>query len=253
MSSFRLKRSIKNLLRHIANRYEMELYSSWKIKELPLVNHLKEIFRDHRIDMVVDVGANLGQYHDLLREEVGYKGEILSFEPVKNVATTLFERSKEDPNWQIFGYALGSSSGSAEINIMASSDFNSFLNPRNDIDNTFHSKNSIVSKETVRVNTLDNFFQEAGIDCSKRNGFLKIDTQGFDMEVIKGGRNSLKNILALQMEASVRPIYDGMPNYVQTIEEMNQIGFDLSSIFPVTFDNKKRVIEFDCVFVNRDK
>jgi hypothetical protein len=48
---------------------------------------------------------------------------------------------------------------------------------------------------------------------------------------------------------SVRPVYDGMPGYWDVIERLNALGFELSALFPVTLDDKLRVIEFDCVMI----
>jgi FkbM family methyltransferase len=220
--------------------------------DAPLANHLRKLFMVHKIDLVIDVGANQGQYHDLLRDEIDFKGEILSFEPVNKYAAMISSRAANDKAWRIFAFALGSATGSAKINVMESPGLNSFLSPRTDAVPHFWKENPIIQEETVQIRTLDDVLAQEGIDCSKRSVYLKLDTQGFDLEVIKGAAATLTNVRALQTEASVRPIYGGMPTYLDAISNLNERGFELSSMFPVSYDYKLRVIEFDCVFVKGD-
>ena len=81
--------------------------------------------------------------------------------------------------------------------------------------------------------------------------YLKLDTQGFDIEVLQGGRDSLGAVRALQTEASVIGIYKGMPGYVDTIRYLDERGFDITGLYPVSRDSSLRLVEFDCVMINR--
>jgi hypothetical protein len=88
-----------------------------------------------------------------------------------------------------------------------------------------------------------------------RHGFqrpyLKLDTQGHDLEVIRGAGDTLSStILALQTEASVIGIYQGMPGYIQAIQVLNERGFEITTLQPVARDRLLRVVEFDCVMRN---
>jgi hypothetical protein len=83
---------------------------------------------------------------------------------------------------------------------------------------------------------------------------LKIDTQGYDLKVLEGAAGRLDFIEALQSEISFRRIYDGMPNFEESIEKMAQMGFELTGLFPVMRDERLRIIEMDCVMVkSRDR
>jgi FkbM family methyltransferase len=238
-------------LRKFANSRGVELIQQWKVPELPLVNHLKAIFDKFKIDTVIDVGANQGQYHDMIRDDVGYSGLMLSFEPVSKYAKIIQGRAESDQKWKIFHCALGSAPGTAKINVMNSPGLNSFLAPKEDAVPGFWKGDPVVYEEEVEIRTLDDVLAAEGIDCSKRSVYLKIDTQGFDMEVIKGGPQSLAHVKAMQTEASVRPIYENMPTYLEAIETITGRGFDLSSMFPVTYDGHLRAIEFDCIFTRK--
>jgi hypothetical protein len=81
--------------------------------------------------------------------------------------------------------------------------------------------------------------------------YLKLDTQGFDIEVLQGSRDSLGAVRALQTEASVIGIYKGMPGYVEIIRYLDEHGFDITGFYPVSRDSSLRLVEFDCVMINR--
>lgn len=232
-----------------ARGYEIIPY--WKMDEVPLVRHLRDLFEKYRIELVVDVGANMGQYHDLLREEVGFKGTILSFEPVKKYYDMLCKRADVDPQWRIFPCALGSAAGHAEINVTRSPGLNSFLAARTDVVEGYWASDALLGVETVEIRTLDRALSEAAINCAAMGVYVKLDTQGFDLEVIKGAELSLPFIRALQTEASLRPIYQGMPTYEETSATLSRCGFDISGMFPVTRDDHLRLIELDLVYINR--
>ena len=81
---------------------------------------------DSNIDCILDVGANVGQYHDFLRDKVLYGGPIVSFEPVGRNIDRLHERARFDSAWRIEGYALGAAEGTLPLNVMVSDQFSLF-------------------------------------------------------------------------------------------------------------------------------
>lgn len=245
-----IKQAIGKSIFKLAKRRGYDVIPFWKMDEIPLANHLRKTFDVYHIDIVIDVGANKGQYRDTLRNEVGFSGAILSFEPVSKYFEFLRKRSSNDKNWKVFNCALGSVQGEAEINVTQSPGLNSFLPIRTDVVKGFWKENPITGVEKVQIQTLDTMLKEANVDCSTVPVYLKLDTQGFDLEVIKGAVKTLEHIRALQTEASIQPIYQGMPSYLETIRMMNENNFDLSGIFPVTRDDWLRLIELDCIFIN---
>lgn len=77
----------------------------WREEGLALEQHLVELFDHYRITTVFDVGANSGQYRDFLRQRVGFCGTIHSYEPQPNLANSMKERGRLDPEWHI--HSLG--------------------------------------------------------------------------------------------------------------------------------------------------
>src|SRR5262249_50449923 len=151
-----------------------------EMKERDLALHLRELLRRLDIDCVLDVGANVGQYHDFLRNKVFYDGAIVSFEPVVQHVQILRERSRTDRAWHVEGYALGSHDGSLPINVMVSDQFSSFLEPKPEAVSEFAHLNTPSHSETVDVRTLDMILPALQQRLGFQRPYLKIDTQGFD-------------------------------------------------------------------------
>lgn len=246
-----IKKSAIKMIRGLAKSLGYEITPTWRINEIPLEKHLSELFEKYEIDVVIDVGANTGQYRDMLRNEVGFRGKIFSFEPVRSLANQIKARSPHDGAWHIYDCALGSESGEANINVARESTLTSFLSPKSGDGTGILKAESITHNEMVQIRTLDDVLSEANIDCASTRVYLKLDTQGFDLEVLKGAKKSIQNIVALQTEASILPIYENMPNYQEVLENLKGLGFEISGMFPVTYDQKLRLIEFDCIMINR--
>ena len=222
-----------------------------EMKERDLALHLGELLARLEIDCVLDVGSNVGQYRDFLRDKVLFEGAIVSFEPVSRHVCRLRERARIDPDWHIEPYALGARGDSLSINVMVSDRFSSFLEPDNSRVREFDGLNVPSRTETVTMKTLDSVLPSLRQRLGFRRPYLKLDTQGFDLEVMEGARGSLPSIPALQSEASVLGIYKGMPGYMETIRYLGDSGFDITGFYPVSRDRSLRLIEFDCVMINR--
>ena len=245
-----LKSTVKSGLTGMAHARGYELIAAWRMDRQPLVKHLQQLIRHYGIDCILDVGGNMGQYHDMLREEVGFKGWIWSFEPVAKYVAMLKDKAVTDARWKVFDFALGSTEGTAEINVTKSPGLNSFLEPRTDAVEGFWSPDSVTGKEVVRIRVLDDLFARLLDDHGCQAPYLKLDTQGFDHEVLKGASHSLARVRALQTEASIKPLYEGMPDYRDITNYLGERGFELSGMFAVSHDADLRLIEYDCVMVN---
>jgi FkbM family methyltransferase len=211
--------------------------------------HLHRLFPRLGIDCVIDVGANAGQYCSFLREEVGYIGWIFSFEPNPSLARLLEDKSRHDPKWSVEGCALGGTPGRLKFNIMADSEFSSFLAPRHEEVMLFREKNRVQEQVEVDVKTLDMVVPKLQERYGVKGIYLKLDTQGFDLEVLRGASNSLNQINALQFEAAIRKIYDNMPRYDEVIKYCEHRGFIISGIFPNNQGHFPILVEFDCYLV----
>jgi FkbM family methyltransferase len=214
-----------------------------------LMPHLKRLFAVLHVDCVLDVGANTGQFVDRLRHDLRYRGRIASFEPAHASYERLAQRLSTDPRWRGFRCALGREQGTAELNLFTpDSSLNSMLQPSAFGTERFAALRAAPGKETVEVRRLDDVFAEAVRPLTDPVTFLKLDTQGFDLEVLGGATAILGRVAALVTELPVQPIYEGMPSLVEALGELQDLGFVITGMFPVTRDRDRLgAVEFDCV------
>jgi FkbM family methyltransferase len=204
-----------------------------------------------RIDCLLDVGAHWGEYGRLLRDS-GYTGEIVSFEPVSANVERLAERSAGDDRWTHHRVALGRTAGSLEINVNRETDTSSFLEPTAYGQTRFADAVALESRETVEVRRLDELLESCVDRPQERRFFLKLDTQGWDLEVLAGASGCLDRVFGVQSELSVKPIYEGMPTYLDALAALGELGFELTGVFPVTRDSRLQIVELDGVLVRPD-
>jgi FkbM family methyltransferase len=214
-----------------------------------LTPHLQRLFSVLQIECVLDVGANTGQFVDRLRRDVGYRGPVASFEPARAAYDQLDRRLAHDPRWRGFRYALGREPGTAELNLYTpDNSLNSLLGPSAFGSDRFAALRLAPQKEQVEVRRLDDVFADAVRPQVDPVTFLKLDTQGFDLEVLHGAHGVLDHIAALVTELPVMPIYEGMPPLVDALAELRDLGFEITGMFPVTRDRDRLgAVEFDCV------
>lgn len=239
--------SRKVLLESLVNKIGYTIIPTWRLESRELSQHLSKIFDRYEITTVFDVGANAGQYYDFLRKHLGFPGKIHSFEPLPDLAAQLLLRQRSDPLWEVNNMGLGSSNGELTLNVMARRTFSSFRQPSVDNCPEFNASNTIVDTVTVPVRRLDDLLSERAFDG--QSCYLKVDTQGFDLEVLRGAQELLKVTKALQFELPVRHLYADVPPYQEMLRIVEAMGFSLSGMFPVCHDSDLRAVEFDCVMV----
>lgn len=241
---------LKEIAQYFFKLCGYEIIPVWRKKNLYISKSLILFFDKHNIDCVIDVGANNGQYYSFLRDDVGFDGWVLSFEPLKENFLRLKEMSAADSKWKVFNYALGNKNTEIDINVMKASEFSSFLTPSDSETNEYNSINIVERTETVKMRTLESVWSDAFSGINPSNIYLKMDTQGYDLDVVKGLGNAVKNIRGLQTEVAVIKIYDQMPSMHEVINVLDELGFNIYGMFPVTIDSKDRVVEFDMIMVN---
>jgi FkbM family methyltransferase len=243
-----MREIIKRAVRGITGRLGFQIVHNGTASENLLRFHLPKIFALNQIDAVIDVGANQGQYIDFLRHDVGYAGPIYAFEPIPDNLTVLRRRFLGDGSITIFPYALGASNGTIRINQMADSVFSSILQPTHAAVTRFAGQNVVTRALDVEMRTLDELVGAGDLPVGGRWVYLKLDTQGYDLEVLKGAGAMLSLVRALQTEASFLPIYEGMPGFLDTVATLRGLGFTPCGFFPVSHDESFHLIEADCVF-----
>jgi len=205
-------------------------------------SQLKGVLESRRVNCVLDVGANKGQFAEGLRK-IGYRGLIVSFEPAPDDFAVMAARMGRDPLWKGHQFALGGEDGETSFHITVhDTRCNSVLKP------------SLAGEEyrsvCVEMRRLDSIFDGLVAGVEDPRVFLKMDTQGYDLEVIKGSEGCLPGVLGLLSEVAVEPGYEGMPLYLESLKVYEGLGFHLLSVSEIAWNRERgTVAEMECLMV----
>lgn len=184
-------------------------------------------------DLVIDVGAHAGEYGSSLRAE-GYRGPIVSFEPVRSQFERLSATAAGDGAWECRNRAAGSEAKTATINVSGNDGFSSSLLEMKAAHEEAVGSSRYERSEEIQVVSLDEELGE--FDRSRRHAYLKVDTQGFEHEVLKGGGGVLAGCRAVELELSLTPLYEGQLLAGEMIELMREHGFRPTHLEPEFVD-----------------
>lgn len=207
---------------------------------------IKRLLKTYDINTVLDVGANEGQFARMLRREAGFKGAIVSFEPMSKAFSLLERSARGDNNWKLFRCALGDSDQVMEINVAQNSCSSSLL-PAQATLHHVAPETTYVDKELVTVRALDNLCQELHLPQS--GVYLKIDAQGFESKVLEGAKRALESIDTVQLEMPLTPMYEGAVPFDELIMFMKSKGYRLVHLVPGFYNRESgELIECDGIF-----
>lgn len=211
------------------------------------VAQLQAILRSQGINLIFDVGANTGHFGRELRDQAGYTGRIVSFEPLSKEHEALRREAAGDKFWEVAPrMAIGAQQGTVTINVAANSWSSSIL-PMLSSHVTAAPRSGYVQQETVPLEPLDavtpQYFREDSV------ALLKIDTQGYENEVLKGAGETVARIAGLQLELSLVPLYDGQKLMPEMLEAVAAQGFKLWAIAPAFLEpGTGRLLQVDATF-----
>jgi FkbM family methyltransferase len=169
------------------------------------LTHLLSHLHRSEICLVLDVGANAGQFA-LEMFNSGFTGRIISFEPLSSAHAALSEAARNNPSWEVAPRcALGATVGSRVINIAGNS-FSSSLRPMLERHLAAAPESAYIGTETVPVETLADLIAQRFPDGAPRFA-LKIDTQGFEGDVLDGLGAHIEHCMAVLLEMPLAPLY----------------------------------------------
>lgn len=210
------------------------------LRRIKIMNH-------HNIDLLFDIGANTGQYGELMRT-LNYKGNIISFEPLNDAFEELKKKAKNDTKWDIHHYALGEEDTKSIINIAGNSVSSSILH-MNETHVETEPESKYVGQQEIEVKKLNNVFHSFYKNGNK--AMLKIDTQGYEKQVLEGATDILDKISLIQLEMSLVALYESEMLYLDIIDYLDKKGFKLIA-FENGFSNPKTgtLLQVDGIFSN---
>lgn len=207
-----------------------------------------KLIDNYNIDVILDIGANIGQYGGEMRN-LGFKGEILSFEPMKKVFSILEKNASKDKNWKVFNFSIGERDGETTINVAKNSVSSSLLENLPQLTESAPEA-AFIEKETIEIKKLDSIFEN--LKLNGKNVYLKIDTQGYEEMVLIGAEKSLELITGIQIEMAFIPTYEGAITFDKMKTKLNDLGFNLMALENGFYDKKTgKQLEIDGIFYKK--
>ena len=195
------------------------------------------------VDVVLDVGANAGQYGEMLRE-LCFGGRLVSLEPVAEAFAELARRAAADSACEAVRVAASDADGEITLNVTGDSRSSSVL-PRNE---RFADKAGWAPKESRRVaaRRLDGLVGE--LVRPGERAYLKLDVQGYERTVLDGAGDALQRFEAIELELSVTPLYEGQPGLTEMLPLLAERGFRPVHLEPILLDDDGLLMELDGLF-----
>jgi FkbM family methyltransferase len=233
-----IKRTIRRGLRLFGadvHRYE---------HTLPAVR--ARILAELAIDLVLDVGANRGQYARDLRA-AGYRGRIVSFEPLPDAFAELAKSFAPDTLWEGWQLALGDDDGSVTIHVSENSVSSSILETSDILMAAAPTASYVGSRVTdlARLDSIAERLLRAG-----ENVYLKLDVQGYELPVLLGARQTLERIAAIESELSLLRLYGSQALLHEVVSHLHDVGFEPVWLEKGLIDPQTgRLLQLDGLFV----
>jgi FkbM family methyltransferase len=180
-----------------------------------------DLLRRRQVDLVLDVGAARGWYGIQLRRG-GYRGAIISFEPLSTSFEALQRASARDDQWTAVNRAMGDAPQTSLLNVARNGDSSSIL-PMLDRHRLAAPEAGYVRQEEVAVSRLDDELSEYGAQHNRL--FLKMDVQGLEKKVLEGAPKTIERLIGVQIELSFAPLYEGGMLYDQALIMLRDAGF----------------------------
>ncbi|MEA2387167.1 MAG: hypothetical protein QOJ22_1341 [Thermoleophilaceae bacterium] len=225
---------------------------AWILEEQRIFEHLQRVqlpalLELYGVNCVIDVGAHAGQYGERLRAG-GYRGRIVSFEPTPGGFDALARTAAGDPRWEVHRLALGREDGATTMNVVPGT--LSSLLPPTKFGAGRYPKLQAAEQVEVEVRRLDGLLDGLLEGLRGPRPFLKLDTQGFDLDVFAGAGESVQQFVGIQSEVALMEIYRGMPRMPEAVAAYEAAGFEIAALYPVSRQTRTaRVLEYDCVMV----
>jgi len=223
-------------------------------KDVPIIleqEHLRKFFEAFDVDCVFDVGANVGQYAHMLRREIGFTGAIVSFEPMPEHAAALRSAAEGQGEWYVEEMALDMTEGTATFNVFAADQFSSLHSVSTEGSGLFEAHTKLSRQIRVKTSTAATQFQKYRDKLGFRRPFLKMDTQGHDLNVAKGAGKFLREFVGLQSELAIQRLYDDSPSFGEALAFYTANGFELSAFVPNNYGYFPRLLEIDCIMYRK--
>jgi len=215
----------------------------------PILQNKFDLIRKKNIDLILDVGAHIGEYGVDLRY-YGYQNKIISFEPIKDAFIQLQRKAKKYDRWECYNYALGDKERTQNINVLNNRSCSSFLKASDFFVEKYGHSTEKIREELVEIKKLDQIFHKFYNPTNRV--LLKLDVQGFEKQILDGAENSLPYISLVQLETSMVSLYENELTIARMIDYMESKDFIPGCIEPhLTQTASIQQLQADILFIKR--
>ena len=244
---------MKNLIRSALGAFGIELRLQSRLREayveekrLATIRPWKQLQR-YNPSTILDIGANDGHSVRVFRELMP-DVTIHSFEPLEDCFQQVQAELQKNPPGKAHHFALGDCE---ETTVIHRNDYtpSSSLLPMDQLHRDEFPKSANTREEQIQVRRLDDVAPDLKLDGPI---VAKIDVQGFEDRVIRGGEKTFDNVMAIVVELSSYPLYEGQPSFADVHDQLDQLGFVFRGTVDQMFSpNDGRILQFDGLFENR--
>jgi FkbM family methyltransferase len=236
---------MKRIIKKILNDMGLDIIRLNKSPEYSLIG-----LRNLQINTIIDVGANIGQFASII-ERVFPEATIYSFEPIPLAFDELSKWSKKiGRKVEAFNYALSDTSGEIEMYYHTDHSPSSSLLKTTEICENYYPFTKKQESIKVKSITLDKAIEDLNIKI-KPELLIKLDVQGYEDRVIKGGEKTFKMAKACILEIGLDNLYADQADFREIIDLLYMLGFKYVGNLSQTYAEDGHVIYIDSVFTRR--
>jgi FkbM family methyltransferase len=235
-----LKPEVHKLLRR--RGFDLVRYDGRKFPERKRAELMQEV----GTNLVIDIGANVGQYVREIRSN-GFSGRIIAFEPLRAAFEQLAKLAEGDPGLTVHRLALGESEHDAPINVAANS-WSSSLLAITETHLSATPESVYVGEELIEIRPLDSLHLIRPDDVA----WIKIDTQGSEASVLSGGQETFKRAEAIEIELSYLALYEGQALAWEVEKILHDLGFNVFALSsPLYHPATGALLQIDGIFLRK--
>lgn len=210
------------------------------------VTHLARCFKLDEKNCILDVGAADGITPEMFSKAFP-ESVVYAFEPIPSTFQQLHNRVSANKKIVSINKGLSSKEGQMTIHLASRITSSSLYEIEKNIANKFFAENiKDAGSEQVSLSTLDR-----EIPFGLNINIFKMDVQGYELEVLKGGHDTLKRTAIVLLEMQNHELYVGAPKYFELDSYLRERGFELYDIIPsIRQDNK--LYEWDSIYINKN-
>jgi FkbM family methyltransferase len=202
------------------------------------------------IETVIDIGANIGQFAEFIID-IFPNARLFAFEPLESEYSKLIFNLGSNPRFEAFNIGLGDMNGSTDFFISSASPSSSLLQMEN-TQKKLYPETAEQTKCIIKISRLDDFIEKSNLQI-KPNLLIKMDVQGAENKVIKGGKGAFRNAKIVLSEVNYFSFYKGQPLFKDIIDILSDLDFVYCGVSEQVNNKKDNLPLFaDAFFVKQD-